>query len=431
MPTSAIDCRIRRLRLGLIVLAVMSPWLALSARAADLPVARPERVGFDPARLERLDPALKSYVKSGKVPDLAIMVARQGKLVYARQYGQGGSETGAALGDDTLIRLYGLSRPVTAVALMMLYEEGRFQLSDPISYYLPELAGLKVFDGMTYDGKVKVMDAYREPTIADLLSGTAGFSHAHSNDPVATLYRDRGYRSRTGNTLADMTTTLAAIPLLTQPGERWMVSIGPDVEARLVEVLSGKRFDIFLKDRIFGPLGMTDTGFFVPEGKIGRFAAAWRFEDGQKILADDPATSPFRSEPTFFSGSDGLVSTPSDYLRFAQMLLNGGVLEGARLLSPKTVELMTTDQLADGVSTDQGNPTSFGFGLGLGVRTSLLAEDGTGSPGEIFWDTASPSYFWIDPKEKLIGFLAAQSYPPDPRRLQQTFHTLVYQAIVD
>lgn len=408
-----------------------SPVLSLGpswAHAADLGKAAPARVGLSAERLERLAPFARRYIKEEKLAGMTLAVMRKGKIAYLEHFGMADKAAGLPMGDDTIFRIHSMTKPIASAALMMLYEEGRFELSDPLAMYIPQFRDLKVFNGVNKDGTFRLAETKRPPTIQDLMSHSAGFSYGRSTDPISQVYQTRDYK---GATLSDMIDRIADVPLLYQPGERWVYSISVDIQARLVEILSGQTFDVFLKKRIFDPLGMTDTDFYVPTDKAPRFAAAYEFQDDKIAVADDPKQSRFLTKPTFFSGSGGLVSTTGDYLRFAQAMLNGGTLGGKRILSPKTVELMTQNHLADGVTVNLYAPTNMGFGLGVQVRTSLTKDPATGSIGEYGWGGAASTYFWIDPQEDLIGVLMTQFYPSNAYRIRNEFHTLVYQAIVE
>lgn len=398
------------------------------ALGADLARTRPASVGLSSERLDRLETFANGYVEQDKLAGMTLAVMRRGKIAYTKHFGMADKAGGLVQSDDTIFRIHSMTKPIAAVALMMLYEEGKFQLSDPIAMYIPEFQDLKVFAGVNEDGTFRLTDAARAPTIQDLMSHSAGFAYGRSTDPVSQVYQARDYR---GGTLTDMIAKIADVPLLYQPGERWMYSISVDIQARLVEVLSGTSFDVFMKQRIFEPLDMVDTGFHVPAEKAARFAAAYEFQDGTMVVADDPKKSRYLRKPTFFSGSGGLVSTTGDFLRFAQAMLNGGALDGNRILSPRTVELMTQNHLAEGVTVNLYAPSNMGFGLGVQVRTSMTLDPGTGSVGEYGWGGAASTYFFIDPKEELIGVLMTQFYPSNAWRIRSEFHTLVYQAIVE
>lgn len=414
-----------------VALMAAPPLHLAAASAADLPTASPARVGLSAERLKRLDPVMERYIAEEKLAGITLAIMREGKLAHLKHYGMADKERAIPMADDTIFRIHSMTKPIATAALMMLYEEGKFQLLDPVAMYIPAFKDLQVFDGLNFDGSMKVVKAHRAPTMQDLMSHTAGFSFGASSDPISQMYQKRNYRDYENGTLRDMIEKVADVPLLYQPGERWVYSISVDIQGHLVEVLSGQSFDVFLKERIFEPLGMVDTGFHVPADKVSRFAAAYRFEDGKMILADDPQTSRYLKKPSFFSGSGGLVSTTSDYLRFTQAMLNGGTFQGTRILSPKTVELMTQNHLADGVTVNLYNPTNMGFGLGVQVRTSMTLDPGTGSIGEYGWGGSASTYYWVDPKEQLIGLFMTQFYPSNAYRVRPEFHTLVYQAIVE
>jgi CubicO group peptidase (beta-lactamase class C family) len=399
---------------------------AVQADAADF--GRSGRVGLSAERLERLDDFAKRYIKEEKLAGMTLAVMRKGKLAYNKSFGMADRERGIAQSDNDIYRIHSMTKPIASVALMMLYEEGRFDLSDPIAMYIPQFQDLKVFNGVNQDGTFRLTEAARPPTLQDLMTHSAGFAFGRSTDPISQVYQARDFRA---GTLKDMIDKIADVPLLYQPGTRWSYSISVDIQAYLVEVLSGQTFDVFMQTRILDPLRMVDTGFHVPAQKATRLAAAYDFKDGKISLADDPETSRYLKKPTFFSGSEGLVSTTSDYLRFAEMMLNGGELDGARILSPKTVELMTQNHLADGVTVHLYAPSNMGFGLGVQVRTSMTKDPGTGSVGEYGWGGAASTYFWIDPEEELIGLLMTQFYPSNAYRIRKEFHTLVYQAIIE
>lgn len=414
----------RLLGTGLIIAAVQG---ATPVLAADLAKSRPSSVGLSAKRLERLDSFANRYIREEKLAGMTLAVMRKGKIAYLKNFGMADRAAGLAQADDTIFRIHSMTKPIASAALMMLYEEGKFELSDPIAMYIPQFKDLMVFNGVNQDGTFRLTDARRPPTIQDLMSHSAGFAYSRSTDPISQVYQARDY---SGGTLGDMIEKIADVPLLYQPGTRWSYSISVDIQAYLVEVLSGQTFDVFLQKRIFTPLGMTDTGFHVPAEQTHRFAEAYAFKDGAMVV-NDPDETRFVKRPTFFSGSGGLVSTTSDYLSFAQAMLNGGILGGERILSPKTVELMTRNHLAEGVTVNLYSPTNMGFGLGVQVRTSMTKDPGTGSVGEYGWGGKASTYFWIDPEEKLIGLLMTQFYPSNAYRIRNEFHTLVYQAIVE
>lgn len=418
-------------KIGLIARTAIAASILLGtmqANAADFGRSGPGRVGMSEERLARLDAFAGRYIEEEKLAGMTLTVMRKGKIAYNKTFGMADRERGLVQSEDTIFRIHSMTKPIASVALMMLYEEGRFELSDPIAMYIPQFKDLKVFNGVNQDGTFRLSEAKRAPTIQDLMSHSAGFAYGRSTDPISQVYQTRDYK---GGTLRTMIEKIADVPLLYQPGSRWMYSISVDIQAYLVEVLSGQSFDVYMQSRIFEPLGMVDTGFYVPAEKAPRLAAAYDFKEGAISLADDPKSSTYLTKPTFFSGSGGLVSTTGDYLRFARMMLNGGELDGNRILSPKTIELMTQNHLADGVTVNLYAPTNMGFGLGVQVRTSMTKDPGTGSIGEYGWGGAASTYFWIDPEEELIGLLMTQFYPSNAYRIRNEFHTLVYQAIIE
>ena len=354
------------------------------------------------------------------------MIARHGQVVHFETYGMMDREAEKPMQRDAIFRIYSMTKPITSVAVMMLYEEGRFQLDDPVSKYIPEFKDLKVYAEGTSEN-IQVAPLERDITIRHLLTHTSGLTYGlFSNTPVDSLYLKAEVLSNEG-TLQDMIDKLSHIPLLYQPGSTWHYSVSLDVLGYLVEVLSDMPFDQFLALRIFQPLGMKDTGFYVPEDKVHRFAANYGpDENGGITVIDKPTTSAFAKPTRFFAGGHGLVSTASDYIRFAQMLLNGGELEGTRLLGRKTVEFMMTNHLPEELVVSPGA----GFGLGFAVITDVVKTGILGSEGLSFWAGYANTYFWIDPQEKLITMVWAQFIPAGYYQLASEFQVLTYQAIV-
>jgi CubicO group peptidase (beta-lactamase class C family) len=390
-----------------------------------LPVAKPENAGLSSDRLNRIKPVMQSYVDNNKLPGLITMVARKGKIVHFEKYGM--MDVDKPMQFNTIFQIMSMSKPITSVAVMMLYEEGYFQLDDPVAKFIPEFKDLKVLSSIDKDG-IHVVDQIRPMTIRDLLTHTSGLTYGFFGTPIDSIYNKVNLQE---GTLKDMIDKLAKIPLLCQPGTAWNYSRSTDVLGYLVEVISGKPFDEFLKERIFIPLKMDDTDFYVPKEKINRCAAVYTPDEnkGIKVLVKpDESTI---SRPKFFSGGGGLYSTINDYLIFSQMLLNKGEFNGVRLLGSKTVELMTKNHLSNELSPlNVGFLQGVGFGLGFAVRidpTRIL-----GSAGEFGWAGAYNTFFWIDPEEQIIGILMTQfepfNYYPS---LNNEFKVLVYQAIVD
>ena len=425
-----------------LLLGLLSGATALLANG--LPNGKPEDVGMSSERLARIDAAMEAHVASGAMPGALGMIARKGKVVYFETWGQRDREQKLAMTPDTIFRIYSMTKPVTSVAVMMLYEEGKFFLNDPVAKYLPEFAEMQVaHETKGADGKttVELKKAERPITIRDLLRHTPGFTYGFfGNTSVDQQYRQAGILL-TDRDLADFSAKLAKMPLQYEPGTQWHYSVGIDVLGRLVEVASGMSFDQFLEQRVFQPLKMNDTGFWVPKEDLGRFAQlyspkgtaqgaeAWlRATDSNEIVvAQADASRNFIAKPGLFSGGGGLVSTASDYMRFCMMMLRGGELDGARLLSRKSVELMTTDHLGDIPGMGRGG---YGFGLGFAVAGDGGELGELGSEGEYNWGGAAGTRFWIDPAEELIGVFMVQILP-HRTTLGSEFRNFVYQAIVD
>ncbi len=400
-------------------------------------VVTPEEAGFSASRLSRVGAWMQGYVNQRKLPGAIAMVARCGKVVYLERFGMMDVEATKPMQFDTIFRIYSMTKPVTSVALMMLYEEGRFQLHDPISKFIPEFADVKVFAGADKEGA----ELEREMTIRHLLTHTAGLTYDFFEDsPVDAMYREAEMVSRLpfGKLqvpLQEMIQRLVKLPLVYQPGTAWRYSMATDVLGYLIEVISGVPLDTFFEQEIFKPLGMEDTDFYVPEAKLGRFAAMYGPTENDGIqLLDAPATSPFSKPTHCLSGGIGLVSTAADYARFAQMLLNGGELDGARLLGRKTVELMTTNHLPDELIPIQLQPHTLhgcGFGLGFRVLVNVAQAGRLGSEGEFGWGGAASTSFFVDPKEDLFGLLLTQLMPSRYYPIRNEFKVLVYQALRD
>lgn len=394
-----------------------------------LPTTTPEEVGLSSERLARITKAMEDDVAAGRIPGALAMVIRHGKVAYLETRGMADREARKPVRDDTIFRIYSMSKPITSVALMTLYEEGRFQVTDPVSKYIPELGGLRVLVEDPGKGGHRLVETNRDMTIQDLLRHTSGLTYGFGKSAVDKMYRDAGVLTSSRD-LAEMTGKLGIIPLQHQPGSTWEYSVSVDVIGRLIEVLSGMSFDEFLQQRIFAPLKMTGTAFYVPGNKMSRFAQLYRPDDNGGLKPADPKTSRrYMKKGTFFSGGGGLVSTAIDYARFCQMMLNGGELDGVRLLSRKTVELMTVDHLG-GIS-QRVNDTGYGFGLGFAVVVDLSRTGLATSVGEYRWGGAAGTTFWIDPAEELIGIYMVQIRPHSGLRYGDTFKILTYQAIAD
>jgi len=404
----------------------------------EAPTETAEAVGMSSARLARLDDAMQVHVDRGELSGAVTLVARHGRIVHFGLVGQRDVEAGQPMTRDTIFRIYSMTKPIVSVAALILYEEGKLLLSDPVSKFIPELSGLSVMKNPT--GSIDdTVPALREMTVRDLLTHTSGLSTGSAltgGSPLSQAYRAAGVRGSRSSLRPDAwIRALSGLPLLYQPGTHFHYGVSTDVLGVLISVVSGQPLESFLRERIFDPLGMPDTAFQVPDAKLERFAANYRpGEDGKIALLDSPAASRYRRPPIFASGAGGLVSTTGDYHRFAQMLLAGGEQGGVRILSPKTVELMATNHLSD-----EEKDVAFlrdwfpgqGFGLGVSVVESVAPGQVLSSVGQNGWGGAAGTYYWVDPEEDLLAVLMVQLLPPGGIPLVPEFKTLVYQAIVD
>lgn len=430
------------LLVGLVLSAQPIHQAVIGKGKTDPPVVAPESVGLSSARLGYIRAAMNQHIADKKMAGGMGLIARRGKIAYQETWGMADVENGKPMQFDTIHRIYSMTKPITSVAVMMLYEEGKFQLNDPVAKYLPEFAKMQVAieekDPQTGQLVMKTTPAKRPITVRDLLRHTAGLTYGVFGDTLV----DREYRKASilGNAnLAEFVTKLAAIPLQYEPGTRWHYSVSVDVLGRLVEVLSGKSFDQFLQERIFTPLEMRDTGFVVPADKLSRFAKLYTpTKEGpikvspvcssrEDCIAKFPNAVPSLTQQMgMLSGGGGLTSTAYDYLRFSQMLLNQGVYDGKRLLSRKTIQLMSSDNLG----TIPGMGPGQGFGLGFAVSKAPGEAGMLGSPGEFNWGGAAGTKFWIDPQEEMIGIFMIQLLPNTPDYGVE-FRVLAYQAIAD
>jgi CubicO group peptidase (beta-lactamase class C family) len=410
--------------------------LSLSVVAQELPVTKPEFVGLSSKRLQRLSNAVDKSISDGRIAGGVTLVVRRGKVAWFQAQGMSDRETHKPMRKDSIFRICSMSKPITTVAAMMLYEEGAFLLDDPVSKYLPEFKDMKVLV-KSADGKTDTVAAKHPITIRDLMRHTSGLTYNWNTD-LGPIYKQLNATHgiiQYDATIADNIKALASAPLLNQPGEKFEYSLSVDVLGRLVEVLSGMPLDQFFQARIFQPLGMKDTNFFVPEKDVNRIATAYTYYAGKGLapFPDTPivegpfsysADYPYKGPRKLFSGGAGLVSTPMDYARFAQMLLNNGELNGKRLLSRKTVELMSHDQLG------KIDP-EMGFGLGFGVDGVKAPLSEMGTPGQFNWGGFFYTTFNIDPKEKMIVIFMGQLHPTGGLHLDREVRVLAYQAIID
>ena len=398
-------------------LLCLAPWTTV---AAPLPSVAPDRVGLDPAALSEIDARMQSYVSEGKLAGIVVLIAREGRVAHAGVYGKMDLETGEAMRRDALFRIYSMTKPITGVALMTLFDEGKFQLDDPVRKYLSGFNKLKVFAGKDGD-TIKLEDLERPVTIRDLMTHTAGLAYGlFPLNPVDAMYSQAKLLDR-AQSLDSMLERLLKMPLAAQPGEKWMYSIAVDVQGKLIEALSGKPLDEFFAERIFKPLSMPDTAFSVPEQKLARLTVNYRKQDAGLVPVDGSRTSQYASKPVLLSGGGGLVSTADDYLRFAQMMLNGGELDGVRVLRAETVELMTRNHLADKLVPIVLGPlplANMGFGLDFAVRVRTGEGEPDGSLGEYGWGGAASTQFFVAPRENLICVGMTQFMPSTPAYFQ-------------
>lgn len=404
---------------------------ALPLLAAVIPKASPEETGLSAKRLERVRAVLQRYIDRGDLAGAVSLVARQGKIAHFAAQGVSDISTKAPLRTDAIFRLASMTKPVTSLAVMMLHEEGHFLLDDPISRFLPEFKNPKVAMANAPNERATgghyLVPAKREITIRHLLSHSAGLA---SGTAGATIDATKALAAarKPEDVLADHIKRLAALPLNFHPGDHWEYGPATDVLGRLVEVVSGQTLDAFFRSRILDPLGMKDTWFYLPEDRLPRLVTAYEKKDGalSKLTAEGPANRSGR----FYSGGGGLAGTAEDYLRFTQMLLNGGQLDGVRLVSRKTLEAMTTNQIGE-LPLWQDAYRNYGFGLGFRVRKELGQTQTLGSIGEFGWGGAYGTYFWVDPKEKMIGILMIQLMPYAHLNIRPEFQNAVTQAIID
>jgi CubicO group peptidase (beta-lactamase class C family) len=405
-----------------------------------LPWADPEEVGLSAAALRRLDDHLESrYVAPGKITGALTLVARRGRIAWQSRLGQMDRERGKLTTIDTVYRIYSMTKPVTSVALMTLYEQGLFELSDPVYKWIPSWQDLRVYKYGRYPN-FRTEPAARPMTVRDLLTHTSGLSYAIAErTQVDSAYRKLGIGDA-GDTLSEMVEKLATLPLEFSPGTRWAYSVATDVLGHLVEKMSGESLSSYMKRVIFDPLHMLDTGFVVPEGTLPRFAANYTpTDDGGATLVDDPLTSPFGRTRAFTSGGAGLVSTARDYVRFAEMLRRGGELDGARILGPRTLAYMTRNHLPGGGdlaahalgSFSETRYEGIGFGLGFHVVVDPVRAQVPSSAGEFGWGGMASTAFWVDPHEELSVVFMTQLMPSTTYNFRSQLKSIVYSALVD
>lgn len=377
--------------------------------------------------MERVAALVRQYVDAGRYPGTVTVVARQDRVELFDAYGRSDVERGRAMRADTIFRIYSMTKPIVSLGLMQLYEEGLFQLDDPVVKFLPALGRPTLSDGSR---------SSREMTVRDVLMHTSGLAALNGKHAVSGLYREAGLGSL--KQLSELPALLADLPLQADPGSRWIYGISTDLVGLLCETLSGLPLDRYLSERIFAPLGMVDTGFSVPEASISRFAAGYGYADGGFTLIDDPLTSAYTRQPSYLSGVSGLVSTAGDYLRFARMLAGGGSLDGVRIIGSRTLRFMTTNHLPGGQDlaavADFGGETKRagqGFGLGFGVLLDPVVAQTIGTPGEYFWGGAASTAFFVSPADELIVIFLTQLRPSASYPIRRELRAAVYAALDD
>lgn len=406
-------------------------------------VVEPESFGMSSDRLNRLNQVIQNFINEEKLAGAVTLVARGGRIIHLNASGYQDVESGKRMQTDSIFRIYSMTKPITSTALLMLYEQGHFQLDDPLEKYIPAFTNVMVFDGMDESGKMKLVKPDRKITVRDIFTHTGGISYGNTEHPVDAAYRDAGvaYGSRK---LKDLVETIARMPLLDQPGLSWHYSFSHDIQAYLVEYFSGIPFEQYLDERIFTPLGMKDTSFGVPGSKLGRFTSMYSPPGGYKAKppfafemtaglerVESGTDSEYLKEGDYPAGGSGLVSTAEDYFRFAQMLLNRGVFEGTRLVGPKTVALMTSPHVPMGFA---GLPDDLlrgaGYGLGVSVMVDTTVQGNLGSNGQFGWSGSASTHVIMDPRENLVAILMVQ-HRPSLLMLRKQFQTLVYQALLE
>ncbi|MBN2138155.1 MAG: beta-lactamase family protein [Sedimentisphaerales bacterium] len=402
---------------AILIVILLSLSLSCIGCAAQLSRVSPEDVGMSSEKLADVKPVVQALVDDEKVAGATVIVARKGKIAFFETFGMMDREAGKNMAPDTIMRFYSMSKPVTSVAAMILYEQGGFDLDDPVSKYLPQFRNLKVYAESGSE------DLNRPVTIRDLMRHTSGLTYGFfGNTPVDKMYVEKAVFTWQTN-LEEMTDKLADIPLLYQPGTRWHYGLSTDVLGYLIETVSGQSLDEFFEERIFKPLGMKDTAFYVPAEKVERFAVCYRPALlGGLAIMDSARESRYLKKPSMLSGGGGLVSTGPDYLRLCQMLLNKGKLDGKRILKTQSVEMMTKNQLPPGVNRGPGQ----GFGFGFSVQT----EDGQRPKSEYGWGGMASTHFWISPDDELVVIALSQRNPYSGQ-LEDALKPMIYDAIID
>jgi CubicO group peptidase (beta-lactamase class C family) len=403
----------------------------------DMTVAKPESVGFSSERLERLHALMQEAVDAKQLPGAVTLLARHGKVVDYRTYGMRDAASGAAMTRDTIFRAFSMTKPVTGVAMMLLYEQGKWLPSDPIAKYIPEFAHLKVCKGVDGAGNMILEDPIHPPTMKELMTHTAGFVYGFfGNTPVDKEYQKTGVMQ--SKSLQEFIGKLAKIPLAYQPGTKWVYSVSMDIQGYIIEKLSGQTLPDFMREHIFKPLGMKDSGFFVPTDKRGRFVTIYRSNEKGEVVPAPGFGGDYAEQPTMASGGGGMVTTAEDYFRIAEMLANGGELNGVRILSAASVQLMSTNHLAANLLTGEFSIGAQVMRPGLGYGYDCAVEYDPGEAnlpdgrGTFFWDGAAGTWFWIDPTNDIVFIgMVQRVLGPDSPQVEYQSRPAVYQALVN
>ena len=420
-----------RLKPTSFIAALFFVMLASNLNAKDLKVVSPESVGLSSERLSRMDKVMQGEIDQKRKAGIVVLIARHGSIAYHKAFGFADIESGTKMETDKLFRLYSMTKPITTVALLTLYEEGKFQLSDPLEKYIPAFKGVKVFAGFDNKGAMILEEPKRKITIHDVMRHTAGFGYGMGGDsPMTKAYHEAGIDFDKLDSLKELVEKLATVPLLYQPGERWEYSVSHDVQAYLVEYFSGMSFDKYVQTRILQPLGMKDTVFGVPKEYVSRYTTNYGPGKGGGLEAiDKPESGRYARYTDHPFGGLSLSSTSTDYFLFSQMLLNGGKLDNVRILGKKTVELMRSNNLPPAVPNLGSMYGGSAYGLGVYVLLSPAQDENLGSPGNFGWSGAATTYVIIDPKEDLVALFFTQFM--GDFSIVKSFQTLVYQSIVD
>jgi len=399
---------------------------------------RPEKAGMSEDRLEWITEHInRSYIDNNKISGCQVLVSRHGHPAYFRSFGKMDIERDKEMADDAIFRIYSMTKPITSIALMQLYERGYFQLNDPVSRFIPDWKGHQVY--VSGEGEEMLTKEPASPmSLRHILSHGGGLTYGNTGHPVDQQYRKHKVDKRKGQTLRSFVTCLAKVPLMYEPGERWLYSLSTDVCGYLVEAISGQPFDEYLQEHIFEPLNMRDTSFYVEEDKVQRFTANYqRNPDKSLKLFDDPQASTYLEKPTFFSGGGGLTSTIADYYSFCEMLRCGGEGYGKQIIGPRTLSLMTRNHLLDGKDLTQLAMGGFsetanegvGFGLGFAMTLGEVKTGGLGA-GDYYWGGAASTIFWVDPVEDLIVIFMTQLMPSGTFNFRGQLKNIVYSSIV-